>query len=244
MFQSSAIREAGCNLDFGQYQQQYIMVSILSQPEGRLQCVMFLVHRRELVFQSSPGQKAGCKNDWQSAPGRGIWVSILTRPEGRVQDAAGPAPPWPPECFNPHPARRPGASGRDGQFTSIHEMFQSSPGQKAGCKWAIKIRWYTEPSWFQSSPGQKAGCKAGLSTVAAPGTTVFQSSPGQKAGCKLAECNRRQSGNRFNPHPARRPGARSRSASAAPPVIRFQSSPGQKAGCKLPAASALAPPKV
>ena len=46
---------------------------------------------------------------------------------------------------------------------SLHlRMFQSSPGQKAGCK-ARELRPHdAERDFrvFQSSPGQKAGCKA------------------------------------------------------------------------------------
>ena len=84
-------------------------------------------------FQSSPGQKAGCNPSmvlpaygmkmFQSSPGqkagatarrrhrrRGLPVSILTRPEGRVQRGQAVRPRTPPACFNPHPARRPGAT--------------------------------------------------------------------------------------------------------------------------------------
>ncbi len=63
-------------------------------------------------FQSSPGPKTGCNAASISAPVscRLILVSILTRPEDRVQRN--------PRCygtaavqgFNPHPARRPGAT--------------------------------------------------------------------------------------------------------------------------------------
>ena len=99
------------------------------------------------MFQSSPGPKAGC----YSHPRRGQVspreVSILTRPEGRVLRGTGvlcrarrfcfnPHParrpgatlsPWrksrPRNCFNPHPARRPGATG--GLAVVVHRLFVS-----------------------------------------------------------------------------------------------------------------------
>ena len=61
-------------------------VSILTRPEGRVQVGRAVVRCRSCcLFQSSPGQKAGCKT--------------------RARRAARGLP-----CFNPHPARRPGAS--------------------------------------------------------------------------------------------------------------------------------------
>ena len=128
-------------------------------------------------------------------------VSILTRPEGRVQRAQL----WP----------SPGRSDL---------VFQSSPGQKAGCNPARRPGATADaksksgdPTLFQSSPGQKAGCNAvvpidapfvlKVSILTRPEgrvqgrAPVFQSSPGQKAGCNS------QLRRSFNPHPARRPGA-------------------------------------
>ena len=62
----------------------------------------------------------------------GITVSILTRPEGRMQSRRLIDPP-------------------------AMSKFQSSPGQKAGCNFAL-LRTPVTPMVFQSSPGQKAGC--------------------------------------------------------------------------------------
>ena len=62
-------------------------VSILTRPEGRVQpCRETTVSPRSTRFQSSPGQKAGCNPDWET--------------RRRVRCAG----------FNPHPARRPGAT--------------------------------------------------------------------------------------------------------------------------------------
>ena len=85
-------------------------------------------------------------------------------------------------CFNPHPARRPGATSATYGVRSTLLPFQSSPGQKAGCnlsRTTFRVIW----ARFQSSPGQKAGCNPSASLVM------------------------RMSGSCFNPHPARRPGA-------------------------------------
>ena len=114
-------------------------VSILTRPEGRVQPPMKSAISRRPPFQSSPGQKAGCNpvvpTDVVNRIGD---VSILTRPEGRVQRGRWPSPSvllWmfqssPGQkagcnslrihgrpllglgCFNPHPARRPGATAR------------------------------------------------------------------------------------------------------------------------------------
>ena len=86
-------------------------------------------------------------------------------------------------------------------------LFQSSPGQKAGCNGAIaavsvvtvRVSILTRPegrmqsavqdwaspvgSAFQSSPGQKAGCNYPPAYGHNVGGLLFQSSPGQKAGC-------------------------------------------------------------
>ena len=59
-------------------------------------------------------------------------VSILIRPEGRMQPSFPTRISMLVPRFNPHPARRPDATGvislRNGEL-----MFQSSSGQKAGC---------------------------------------------------------------------------------------------------------------
>ena len=110
-------------------------VSILTRPESRVQRATerpFVCP--SLQFQSSPGPKAGCNQDFQardrisppfqSSPGpktgcnRGLgcnpfprqFVSILTRPESRVQPKLSFGFPATRLMFNPHPARKPGAT--------------------------------------------------------------------------------------------------------------------------------------
>ena len=140
------------------------------------------------------------------------------------------------------------------EISSGYSMFQSSPGQKAGCntdpplllRARVSVSILTRPEGrmqllngcakgkpgqgFQSSPGQKAGCNPSGVTLAALCLSLFQSSPGQKAGCNHSGTQWISGIFCFNPHPARRPDAiPALSRSTAAPM--FQSSPGQKAGC-------------
>ena len=62
------------------------------------------------------------------------------------------------QCFNSHPARRPDATGGWCSPRSTPPVFQSSPGQKAGCNRRVYGRRSLRLIGFQSSPGQKAGC--------------------------------------------------------------------------------------
>ena len=88
---------------------------------------------------------------------RFLHVSILTRPEGRMQ-----------------------LSSALSIFT-WHLLFQSSPGQKAGCNLFLVLQ-PLRFLGFQSSPGHKAGCNVPWESLPS-GSISFQSSPGQKAGC-------------------------------------------------------------
>ena len=47
--------------------------------------------------------------------------------------------------FNPHPARRPGATAQSGADEVLRELFQSSPGQKAGCNVIVDGRVMSHP---------------------------------------------------------------------------------------------------
>ena len=84
--------------------------------------------------------------------------------------------------FNPHPARKPGAT-RDGNISSrIDCRFQSSPGPKAGCY----------PVHHNSDD-----LRTPVSILTRPESRVLPS----------AVSTRRPASTRFNPHPARKPGA-------------------------------------
>ena len=134
-----------------------VNVSILIRPEGRMQplagicasvdtyrfqsssgqkagCNTLAVWRivTSIVFQSSSGQKAGCNPAgltiasrayvFQSSSGQKAGCNPST--SGNVLEIPG---------FNPHPARRPDATGVPGMAETLRNTFQSSSGQKAGC---------------------------------------------------------------------------------------------------------------
>ena len=78
----------------------------------------------------------------------------------RRPGAAASRPRTPPpvtHSFNPHPARRPGAAAICPSFAWRASRFQSSPGPEAGCCHAAD-RSHALVDEFQSSPGPEAGC--------------------------------------------------------------------------------------
>ena len=209
MFQSSPGPKARCNPPAPPKPPVAIVVSILTGPEGPVQryhtgeagtsptkfqsspgpkarCNGPLFHRipHLMEFQSSPGPKARCNLAKSSLTRTSLSVSILTGPEGPVQPAvpAGTLKGGP--SFNPHRARRPGATCRLRSRWPHPAEFQSSPGPKARCNSRVVYHKMMEPQ-FQSSPGPKARCN--LHAHESVGDCTF--------------C--------FNPHRARRPGATS-----------------------------------
>ena len=157
-------------------------------------------------------------------------VSILTRPEGRVLPAAPRHRSSAPFCFNPHPARRPGATASAMASPPQSARFQSSPGPKAGCYPRIR-RPVGNLKLFQSSPGPKAGCYYLTSRYGGGNDTVSiltrpegrvlprrWATPALRAPVSIltrpegrvlrgVELRSSVAGVGFNPHPARRPGA-------------------------------------
>ena len=235
VFQSSPGQKAGCNLPCGRWVDVW---SGFNPHPARRPDAMHLRPALALfpaLFQSSPGQKAGCNKVsmrssmssitmFQSSPGQKAGCNLVNS----ILPAALN------HSFNPHPARRPDAIGGvacQGRMLCC-SVFQSSPGQKAGCNWdpsrqsgssGTVVSILTRPegrmqsecaravppvAMFQSSPGQKAGCNHG-SMAAAAWHWLFQSSPGQKAGCNVPILSHQALFQTccFNPHPARRPDA-------------------------------------
>ena len=259
VFQSSPGQKAGCNRPTGWLSPcTWWCVSILTRPSGRVQRPLCMPSRgygfnphparrpgatradgccRDW-FQSSPGQKAGC-----NVKGRRD-VSILTRPEGRVQQSGLLVLAWTEASFNPHPARRPGATlqvdwDNDGTYS-----FQSSPGQKAGCNLFLAGGLGSTMVSILTRPEGRVQPTLALQAAGNwRSTKLFQSSPGQKAGCNHAYQQYCCCANPcFNPHPARRPGATRTGVSMVEDVASFQSSPGQKAGCNRNVASRAVSP--
>ena len=162
-------------------------VSILTRPEGR---VLLAGLRREgggAVFQSSPGPKAGCYKAVEADAAFRRIVSILTRPEGRVlRPAAGGTAQLAGDRFNPHPARRPGAT----------------PESCAAYADQIAVSILTRP--------EGRVLRATSITWRAPGRR-FNPHPARRPGAtRRAEPRAAIASSGFNPHPARRPGATAR----------------------------------
>ena len=162
-----------------------------------------------------------------------------------------------PCSFNPHPARRPGATW-EAIPSAAASTFQSSPGPKAGCYVSIIVSGYYDIT-FQSSPGPKAGCYAPRNWLPSA-SPKFQSSPGPKAGCYgvavldldgdgLVSILTRPEGRvlladwvgdpdgdgRFNPHPARRPGATPTGLGPTGATSGFNPHPARRPGATGPA---------
>ena len=162
------------------------LVSILTRPEGRVQ-----PHRTSSVslslnwFQSSPGQKAGCNLDSGAINGTDI------------------------HRFNPHPARRPGAT--------LH-LLMDHPDVK------VSILTRPEGRVQRAHKAAKRGNRHNVSILTRPEGRVQR--PRRLAYAAADRC--------FNPHPARRPGATIERMVSPPSTAQFQSSPGQKAGCNRP----------
>ena len=232
LFQSSPGQKAGCNGRWRQSGRSPCPVSILTRPEGRVQPGPAPAPNCTRWFQSSPGQKAGCNGvgvvsvqsyvtGFQSSPGQkagcndGAWVSdlprspvsILTRPEGRVQPILKPRVGGSKGCFNPHPARRPGATSTRQGMSGSSQCFNPHPARRPGATWPSPIL-RLQPRGFNPHPARRPGATYGVPTTHIPLPT-FQSSPGQKAGCNPRIRPRCAPPSCFNPHPARRPGATS-----------------------------------
>ena len=66
-------------------------------------------------------------------------VSILTHPEGRVRRRHG-SPRWSLRpCFNPHPPRRAGATGRGYRRTADRAGFNPHPPRRAGATYPVPL---------------------------------------------------------------------------------------------------------
>ena len=185
-------------------------------------------------FQSSPGPKAGCYYLEVRPVAHPVGVSILTRPEGRVLQILGPPVPRRPRGFNPHPARRPGATGEARRplrvFYAVSiltrpegRVLRGRGGVRRVCR-RVSILTRPEGRVLHAGAARVQHVLDGVSILTRPEGRVlqgartssvvrsplFQSSPGPKAGCYRRPAHQaRVRQGRFNPHPARRPGATS-----------------------------------
>ncbi len=111
-----------------------IVIEFQSSPDPKTGCnfCVSLRFRRTRPFQSSPDPKTGCNFSMRDF-GLDPLVSILTRSEDRVQRTRRRCLPALQRCFNPHPIRRPGATGVRLESSESVMVFQSSPDPKTGC---------------------------------------------------------------------------------------------------------------
>ena len=142
LFQSSSSPKAGCNRPQPRFAAFEFGVSILIQPEGRMQPPTKFNCTLPSWFQSSSSPKAGCnrvregirsyspKFQSSSSPKAGCnWLSLTYLPSPR-------------------------------------DWFQSSSSPKAGCNW-LSLTYLPSPrDWFQSSSSPKAGCNEARNGVA------------------------------------------------------------------------------
>ena len=159
-------------------------------------------------------------------------VSILTRPGGRVQLAGVLVRKEPHRCsFNPHPSRRTGATQSWLVLALRPNCFNPHPSRRTGATGGKMINIL---DWVVSILTRPGG-RVQQATVAAAGqSATFQSSPVPEDGCNEAPAGACRLPGGFNPHPSRRTGATSPSATVALAYL-FQSSPVPEDGCNAPA---------
>ena len=185
LFQSSSSPRAGCNQCRRSRGGACGAVSILIQPEGRMQRASTLAQRPVVVHVSILIQPEGRMQQPRQHQGNRVQhdVSILIQPEGRMQ--------------RPQLLTRP-----------FGIVFQSSSSPRAGCNRCERASGPTRPSWcFNPHPAR--GPDATAIHDAGPVTAgLFQSSSSPRAGCNAARCSTSCAGScSFNPHPARGPDA-------------------------------------
>ncbi len=155
-------------------------VSILTRPSGRAQLEV-AVQRDPRQVVSILTRPSGRAQRWRGAR-RGVHrdVSILTRPSGRAQHLLDHCPYLPNVRFNPHPAKRSGATSEGDHATVTYVEFQSSPGQAVGRNRVSLFA--THPAYcFNPHPAKRSGA---TSRFRGPCDRArrFQSSPGQAVG--------------------------------------------------------------
>ena len=166
-FQSSSSQKAGCNRRVAiEYRIKQILVSILIQPEGRMQPHPHCQRRRPNQLVSILIQPEGRMQPKSPVLLRSSrYVSILIQPEGRMQlqDASPHGLAAIPVSILIQPE---GRMQRDrGEDAYPFALFQSSSSQKAGCN-VNTLPEVSTVTVFQSSSSQKAGCNQPSSSAA------------------------------------------------------------------------------
>ena len=206
LFQSSSSQKAGCNSVGTLASPTLCGVSILIQPEGRMQ---------------PQGRFTGVPRDsgFNPHPARRPDATLPIHPDCVVSERFNPHPARRPDAtylpelvyqslegFNPHPARRPDATATLGPTGQPWARFQSSSSQKAGCNHRGIMK-KPLPTGFNPHPARRPDATARQQAKPAPPNAGFNPHPARRpdatgraiVGPARCQC--------FNPHPARRPDA-------------------------------------
>ncbi len=210
-----------------------LLVSILAQPGGRAlpEGQPSLVARVQVSILAQPGGRA-LPTDRQQQHALLHPVSILAQPGGRaLRSHGGRRGGNQQQCFNPRPARGPGAASSLPMPCESRCCFNPRPARGPGAAFGVHVQ-HPSKVLFQSSPSPGAGrcpmCRpyplqCQVSILAQPGGRAllsgdclkprgrqgFQSSPSPGAGrcCRSPQGGRMSLTSCFNPRPARGPGA-------------------------------------
>ena len=214
-FQSSPGPGAGCcHRVRGHVRRYHGSVSILTRPGGRV------------LLEAAKARKAAA-----------LRVSILTRPGGRVLPDLMRRPSAATRCFNPHPARGPGAAHTWGCVCHRRSRFNPHPARGPGA--AMRDAEATHNvTKFQSSPGPGAGCCGTSAWMHRAGLSGFNPHPARGPGAAGSGSSRSDSSRTVSilTRPGGRvlPGSRGTPETTAAATAWFQSSPGPGAGCCNP----------
>ena len=107
-------------------------VSTLTRRESRVRLLTSDNLTDRELFQPSPGAKAGCDPPVADFSLRIETVSTLTRRESRVRPQSRSGACGQPAGFNPHPARKPGATGVAHSALGSPRGFNPHPARKPG----------------------------------------------------------------------------------------------------------------
>ena len=129
LFQSSSGQKAGCNLG-DEDSPALLGVSILIRPEGRMQLYEHPDLDHAVVVSILIRPEGRMQRCWSVISGSSLFVSILIRPEGRMQRLSGPSGCPRTRCFNPHPARRPDATGISSGARRLAIGFNPHPARR------------------------------------------------------------------------------------------------------------------
>ena len=155
-FQSSSSPKTGCKVLGVLIPRVVVPVSILIQPEDRMQeSGLGGFGQSQLCFNPHPARRP------DASP-----VDMQQLRSGQPR-------------FNPHPARRPDASGVPGR-SPIDWAFQSSSSPKTGCKGGFVVIGEPHLNQFQSSSSPKTGCKRRGAGTAGGCRTCFNPHPARR----------------------------------------------------------------